>query len=368
MSAKIKKKFVQGTSLRVVGKYSSADIARRAFNIPMRRINARLLPTRTLSMPHVLQLEPTNKCNLKCQMCHRSILPPSRIGEMNFDNFRKVVDPLLPYLEVAWLQGEGEPFLCKDIFKMIKYLKRRSVHVTTVTNATLLTKDLGSKILSSGLDEISFSLDGATAETYEQIRIGASFEKVTNNIKTFTSLDKNSSRKDDLNVCAFVVAMKDNLCELPDIVSLVHRLGIKYLWVQDVQFQQLDAGFATKKESLRASAEQDEVEKKQIEEIVKKALKLAYKYNLQILRYGGKSIFDRLLIARSRQKCVWPWTSVYVTWDCFASPCCIPSNYFCGNLLEEPFNKIWNNSKYHDFRERLKSGRLPYQCVNCSFL
>jgi radical SAM protein with 4Fe4S-binding SPASM domain len=367
MVTEVKKKLVEGTSLRFVGKYTTSEMTKRAFNIPMRRINASLLPLRTISMPHVIQLEPTNKCNLKCGMCHRSILLPSKIGEMTFAHFRKIVDPLLPYLEAVWLQGEGEPFLCKDILEMIRYLKSKGIYVNTVTNATLLKKDLCADILSSGLDEIAFSIDGATAETYEQIRVGASFAEVTKNIRTFTSLAEDSSRK-NLKICGFVVAMKENLQELADIVTLIHNLGIKYLWVQDVQFQQLDAGLATKKESLRARSEENNLEKEQINRIVMAAWKLASKYDIQILRYGGKSIFDRLTISHTRQKCSWPWTSAYITWDGFVSPCCIPNNYFCGNLLQEPFKKIWNNKKYHHFRNRLKSGRLPYQCINCSFL
>jgi radical SAM protein with 4Fe4S-binding SPASM domain len=299
-------------------------------------------------------------------MCHRSIMPLSKIGELNFNNFRRIVDPLLPYLEGVWLQGQGEPFLCKDIFEMIKYLKRKYVYVNTVTNATLLSRDICNNIVSSGLDEISISIDGATAETYEQIRVGANFGEVTENVRTLISLAERSSRK-NMKIFAFTVVMKENVHELPDLVNLIHKLGIKHLFVQDVQFQQLNAGLARKDESLRVLSEQDD-KKTQIEHYMKMALQLAHKYNLQILTYGGKSVFSGLSISRRRQKCSWPWTSVYITWDGFVSPCCIPSTYSCGNLFQEPFKKIWNNKKYHSFRSRLKSGSLPYQCINCSFL
>jgi radical SAM protein with 4Fe4S-binding SPASM domain len=351
----------------IAGKYSILDLNRRLFNIPMRRIDARFLPLRTLSMPYKAQIEPTNKCNLSCQMCHRSIMPLSSIGEMKFANFKKIVDPLLPYLQTVWLQGEGEPFLCKDIFKMIAYLKRKDVYVNTVTNATLLEETMTRAILSSGLDEIAFSIDGATARTYEQIRVGAHFKEVTENIRNFASTLENSSQKKP-KLCAFVVAMKENLQELPDIVTLVHNLGLKYLWVQDVQFQQLNAGFATEEESLRVLATKDDLERQRIEHYVKKALALTHKYNLQIIRYGGKSVFDRLAITYSRQKCTWPWTNTYITWDGLVSPCCIPSTYICGNLFQESFRMIWNNKKYQHFRNGLKTGEMPYQCVNCSFL
>jgi radical SAM protein with 4Fe4S-binding SPASM domain len=291
----------------------------------------------------------------------------SSVGELNFNNFKSIVDPLLPYLSSVWLQGLGEPFLSKNIFKMIRYLKKRRIYVNTVTNATLLNEDVCKEIVSSGLDEIDISLDGATAETYERVRVGAKFQEVINNAKTLTSLIKQNPRS-DLKVVAFTVGMKDNLHELPDLVSLVHKIGIKHLWIQDVQFQQLNEGLARPEKSLRVLASQNDVEKANIERYLSEAQRLARKNNIQIVTYGGKSVFDRLFIALRRQKCDWPWTSLYVTWDGFVYPCCIPSTYACGNLFKEPLYWIWNNEKYADFRQRLKSGELPYQCLNCSFL
>lgn len=358
------KTYLQETR-RFVQRATLPNMLRRGFNFPLKVLDTHLLPLRVFSTPGFLQLEPTNKCNLKCKMCHRNFMSLPNIGELNFDNFKKIVDPLLPYLHHVWLQGLGEPFLCKDIFKMIKYLKRRNLYVNTVTNATLLNKDVCEKIISSGLDEISISIDGATAETFERIRVGANFEEITRNVQNLTSLIKGSR---NLKVVAFSVAMKDNIHELPDLVDLIHKLGIKNLWVQDVQFQQLNSGLAKKDQSLRALAEQNNKEKTEIKGYLSEALRLVNKYNIQMETFGEKSVFDRLSITRLRQKCMWPWAYVYVTWDGFVSPCCIPSTYFCGNLLEEPFHKIWNNRKYRDFRRQLKSGKLPIQCVNCSFL
>lgn len=352
---------------RNVEEAKAVGISKQSYNMLMTTLNRRLLLSRSFSVPTTLQLEPTNECNLKCGMCHRNFMSLPQIGELDFDNFKKIVNRLFPYLEQVWLQGLGEPFLCKDIFKMIGYLKARNVFVNTVTNATLLSHDMCKKIISSGLDEISISIDGATAETYERIRVGADFDEVVKNAQTLTSLIKHTKQKKP-KVIAFTVAMKDNIHELPDLVTLINKMGIKYLWAQDVQFQQLDAGLAKKEKSLRVLAEKQDEERTRIENYLKKALQLANRYGIQLVTYGGKSIFDRLYISRKRQKCKWPWTGVYVTWNGFVSPCCIPSTYFCGNLLHESFKKIWNGEKYRDFRTRLKSGMLPYQCINCSFL
>jgi radical SAM protein with 4Fe4S-binding SPASM domain len=359
VSAKVQetRKIVQHAKLTGLGK--------RMFNYPLQLLDSRLLAPTVFAMPGFLQLEPTNKCNIKCKMCHRSIMPLSKIGELDFSNFKKIVDQLLPYLHRVWLQGLGEPFLCRSIFSMTRYLKAQGVYVNTVSNATLLNEEVCKKIVSSGLDEISFSIDGATANTFENIRVGAKFSEVTRNIRTLTSINKESG---NLKVVAFSVAMKTNIHELPDIAVLIHELGIRNWWVQDVQFQQLDSGLATAEQSLRASAEQGTEQKQEIVDYIDNARSLALKYGIKMEGFGEKSLFDRLSIARVREKCVWPWANVYVTWDGFVSPCCIPSTYFCGNMLKEPFRHIWNNQKYRDFRRKLRSGKLPFQCINCSFL
>jgi radical SAM protein with 4Fe4S-binding SPASM domain len=107
----------------------------------------------------------------------------------------------------------------------------------------------------------------------------------------------------------------------------------------------------------------------QIRKYVSDALRAARKYGLPIKTFNKRSIFDRLLILRSRRRCTWPWAYVFVTWDGFISPCqAIPSQYYMGNLQEDSLEKIWRSEKYRDFRRQLKSGDLPAQCNNCSLL
>ena len=50
------------------------------------------------------------------------------------------------------------------------------------TNATLLEENMNRKLIERGLTRIRIGFDGATADTYEKIRIGANFHKVKDNI------------------------------------------------------------------------------------------------------------------------------------------------------------------------------------------
>ena len=49
------------------------------------------------------------------------------------------------------------------------------------SNATLLSEERSRKMLGTGLTRLRFSLDAATKETFEKIRIGAKYDSVMKN-------------------------------------------------------------------------------------------------------------------------------------------------------------------------------------------
>lgn len=302
-----------------------------------------------------IQLEPTTRCNLRCEMCIQNSQAMKR-GDMEFKDFKKIIE-MFPKLKMIRLSGFGEPFLHKDIFRMIKFLKERNVHVTTTTNATLLDKDMCRKIISSGLDSLGFSLDGATANTYEETRKGAKFDKVIENIKTLTNMIEDSNfERPSTTICS--VGMVKKIHELPLMVRLTHDLGIKKLFYRDVQVK-YNVGI-NKDQSFYFSTYGDERKTKRVEEYFDEAQSLANRLGVQLL-------LPRLKKTNQENKCTSPWRTTYITWEGNVTPCCtISTDFICGNLHECHLNEIWRNSNYTKFREELKkSDPLPGQCINC---
>jgi len=54
-----------------------------------------------------------------------------------------------------------------------------------ITNATLLTKEISQELVKLGLNMLWVSLDGATPESYTDIRLGAALPKVLENLDHF---------------------------------------------------------------------------------------------------------------------------------------------------------------------------------------
>ncbi len=64
----------------------------------------------------------------------------------------------------------GEPLLRPDVFDLAQYGNDLGFRMTMATNGTLLTPQVVQKMIDSGIQRISVSLDGAAAESHDAFR------------------------------------------------------------------------------------------------------------------------------------------------------------------------------------------------------
>src|SRR5919108_3646250 len=138
-----------------------------------------------MRLPTYVQIEPVGQCNLRCQMCSiqfRKDGPPyGPPAFMEFETFIYIIDQFVDLQELH-LQGLGEPMMHPRFFDMVKYAAKKGIRVTTNSNLTLLNARRAELCVTSGLDWLHVSIDGATAQTYERIRVRAHFERVMRNL------------------------------------------------------------------------------------------------------------------------------------------------------------------------------------------
>ncbi|MFH1645294.1 MAG: radical SAM protein [Candidatus Omnitrophota bacterium] len=142
--------------------------------------------------PGLVYIESTNCCNAKCIMCpHSEMARPKTV--MDISLFKKIADDAIAAgVKNIGLSFLGEPLLDKEIFEKVSYIKNRdkSIRVSFVTNAMLLSETTAERLISSGLDEVRISIDAITKQTYESIRVGLCYEKVVSNVKKMLELKK----------------------------------------------------------------------------------------------------------------------------------------------------------------------------------
>jgi radical SAM protein with 4Fe4S-binding SPASM domain len=168
--------------------------------------------------PLHLSLETTNLCNLHCPMCARTLKAKQGLLDspqfMNYDLFTQIIDEGSERgLKAIKLNaGDSEPLMAKDISERIRYAKDSGIlEVMINTNATLLTKKTSRELIEAGLDRLLVSFDSPNKKKYEEIRVGASFDKVVTNLRNFVKI-RGDRQRPVLRLS--MVKMKDNQNEI----------------------------------------------------------------------------------------------------------------------------------------------------------
>jgi radical SAM protein with 4Fe4S-binding SPASM domain len=326
-----------------------------------------------MELPTYVQIEPVGQCNLRCKMCaiqFRQDGPPyGPLAFMDFENFTRIIDQFVN-IEELHLQGLGEPMMHPRFFDMVEYAAERDIRVSTNSNLTLLNDRRAERCVTSGLDTLHVSIDGASAETYERIRVRAHFERVVHNLERLRAArDRLGSKLPHLILV--VVIMRQNLHELPALVRLAHQWSIERVFVQhlchDFGEASLPVHYRPMREYIQAQTLLEE-DPERIEYYFRAARRTAKESGIDL----------RLPSTRRRlhppgtpgpTRCNWPWKGAYISYQGYAMPCCMvstPDRINFGNVLEQGAEETWNNAPYQAFREQLASDEPPDICRSCS--
>jgi radical SAM protein with 4Fe4S-binding SPASM domain len=139
--------------------------------------------------PAHLKIELTNYCNLACPMCPHQQMT-REVGYMRPELFRRIIDQAVPELEFAYLHHLGESLFHGKIGEFIRYGRERGVAMGLSTNATYLDQRKARSLLDSGLDFLVISMDAASPDTYDRIRVGGDFATTVGNVRDFFALKR----------------------------------------------------------------------------------------------------------------------------------------------------------------------------------
>ena len=162
-----------------------------------------LPPTRDLNvapLPSRLYIECTAACNISCaQACcapETGITRTRQAGMLDFDVFKRVIDEAGPSLGRIDFFNYGEAFLHKRAIEMCEYIKSRYPHIYlyTSTNGLAFTEEQVRRLVRSGIDEVTFSIDGATPESYAKYRQRGDFAKAIRNLRTAADEKRSAGR------------------------------------------------------------------------------------------------------------------------------------------------------------------------------
>lgn len=173
-----------------------------------------------------VSLEIIQKCLNNCIYCSSNSCHNSKpILELNV--VKEVIDDIC-YLGAKKLcLSGGEPFLHKDILRIIEYATNKGLEINiyssgivgTSDNKESLNDDILIKAKEAGLSKVIFNLQGSNAQTYDVIT------KTNNN---FPLVIKSIKKVKKANIKAEIhfVPMKQNVKEIDGIINLSKELNI----------------------------------------------------------------------------------------------------------------------------------------------
>jgi radical SAM protein with 4Fe4S-binding SPASM domain len=258
---------------------------------------------------------------------------------MTFEEFKRVIDEIGRYSLLLQLWGWGEPFMNKDLCRMIRYAKSTGMKIITSTNGHFFESENDvDELIDSKLDVLMFALDGLNAETYEKYRCRGDFDRVIKALKLLTQRKKERNASLPLINLRMLVT-RDNEIQADQMKKLGEEIGadvltFKTLWNIDGNTD-IETLLPENPEYRRALYKQD-----------KEAIRIP-------------------------NPCRRHWNNPVVYRDGTVVPCYYHSNdYSLGNVFSKEsrgFRNVWYGWKYMKLRLQFVRKQLAnYPCSDCA--
>ena len=278
-----------------------------------------------------LQVEVTTRCDLPgCLMCPRRAWPERWLHhDLSWQNFERLI-PALKFFNHVHLSGWGEPLLHPRLWDMAQTARSQGCTVSLTTNGMNLTEAMQVQVMEH-LDMVAVSLDGGTAETYERLRPGADFRRVTQQLAALCSRKRSLGRPRPEVVLLFM-KMRPNLTELPAFLELAASLGVDRVNATNLDFI---AAPAMEGLSLVPSTLDPE-----IAAIFEQAQRQAEKSGLPFRNVGSTPVSDLILCDAN------PLKNFFVTSFGDIAPCVYLGLPLSGGFLRHFFQKSYPAQNY----------------------
>jgi pyruvate-formate lyase-activating enzyme len=136
--------------------------------------------------PSNIVIELTDRCNLRCSFCPNGKGIGGVGGDMDFELFKKIINEIrFNKIREVILVGIGEPLLYPSVIEAIEYVKAScDSKVSIITNGVLLTQEMVLKLINSGLDSLTLSINSSPGK-YKEFTKSDKYSQVEQNTRDF---------------------------------------------------------------------------------------------------------------------------------------------------------------------------------------
>ena len=277
--------------------------------------------------PTTVVLELVNRCDLECVMCYQGFRNDAEKFTVDETILDKIFNDFKKNKLSALMLTASEPLLYKHFDKVLKRAEEAEImDVFIFTNGNLLNEKNSRLILNSCVTRLFVSIDAATEETYNKVRIPVSkrlleenrLRKLENNVKNFIKLKNDLNKRLPLTRVSFV-ALKENSHEVELFKSKWENI------VDSVEIQR----------------------------------ETSIKVYDKIKNYRGKEL--------KNYNCNKPWGDMAIYSNGLVGPCCnlVGRKTPIGNIKDSSIKEIWNGSKMTELRNGFKNNNPNDVCKSC---
>ena len=306
--------------------------------------------------------ETTRNCNLACVHCRASATTGPHKGELDTSEAFGLLDQIAEVAKPIIILTGGEPLLRDDIFDIAAYGTDKGLRMVMAPNGTLITEPVAKRLMDSGIKRISISLDGATAESHDNFRkVEGAFEGAVNAMK----IAKGVGLAFQINT----TITKTNLDQIPKIQQLAVKMGAvahhifllvptgrgKYIVDQAINAAEYE-------ETLNWFYDQRD---KTPLELKATCAPHYYRILRQRAKADGKSVsFQSHGLDAVTRGCLGGIGFCFISHRGDVQPCGFLAAA-CGNVRQNSFADIWNNSKV--LEELRDDAKLTGKCDPCEY-
>jgi len=162
--------------------------------------------------------EVTRSCNLNCVHCRAASSCGPYAGELSTDKCLRLIDDIAASSSPVMILTGGEPLLRPDIFEIAAYGTDKGLRMVMATNGTLVTPAVAKKMIESGIQRVSISIDGKDAHSHDAFRQQkGAFDGAMKGIEALKNV------KMEFQINTTITA--NNLHQIKDILKLAKGIG-----------------------------------------------------------------------------------------------------------------------------------------------
>ena len=319
--------------------------------------------------PRAVDLDITNRCNLRCKYCFHF----TSAGDVGIDlpkeEWFQFFEELNRCAVMNVCLSGGEPFYREDLNELIEGIVLNRMRYSILSNGTLITDDIAAYLASTGrCDSVQVSIDGPGANAHDTFRGDGNFLKAMAGI--------NNLKKHNVSVAVRVTIHKHNVFDLEQVARLLlDEVGLPGFSTNAASYFGL---CAKNGEQVQLSAEERSI-------AMEALLKLNEKYNERINGAAGPlaegRIWSRMEKARLSQEdylpgngrltaCGCPMSKIAVRADGAIVPCNMLSHIKLGQINHDGLQDVWlNHPEMKKLRRRRNIPLSDFEfCKGCEYI